>query len=197
MSLIQKKKQPVRNDSVIEQLRGVGGGVADSVKTDVIGGITSGIFNDLFAPKTDNLNSNQETVFQPEAENYSKPVVSEFRKPEVVLFSAQDANLNREVEMVRAELKKTILELKELNSAVLEVEKTVALAPVKAGRYHISFFARLRTILKLFRQQISESRVWLEASFSRKKKKGYWSMFKKHGTSFAMSNERALASQAG
>lgn len=192
----QKKKQAVINqDTVLEQLRDVGGGLAKSVKTDLLGGVTSGALDELFGPRKKDLKPGEEIVM-PQKETPAQPFI-EVKKPENILFTASEANLAREVEAVRQELKKTVDELKELNTAVVEVEKAVSQAPVKAGKYHLSFFARLRVIIKLFRQQVSESRVWLEASFAKKKKRGYWQMFKKHGTTFGMSSERVIATQAG
>lgn len=194
----QKKKQLVRNqDTVLEQLRDLGGGFGKSVKSDLVGGVASDILTNIFSPVKKDLKPGEEIKFPTEENLPPKPIVSEVRKPELVLFTAQEANLAREVKAVRAELKKTVDELKELNTAVIEVEKAVAQTPVKAGKYHLSFFARLRAIIKLFRQQVSESRLWLEASCTKKQKRNYWAMFKKHGTTFGLSNERAIASQAG
>ena len=66
------------------------------------------------------------------------------------------------------------------------------------GIYHVNFFERLRSILKVLREQIDDSRTWLALSAQRKQKKlGYWGMFKKHGTSFGLSNERSIATSAG
>lgn len=192
----QKRKQvPQNRDSILEQIRDVTGAVGKSVKTDLLGGVGNGALNELFSPKKKDLKAGEEVII-PSKELPQKPIL-EIRKPEVVIFTAQEANLAQEVEAVRTELKKTVEELKELNTVVVEVEKAVAQTPVKAGKYHLSFFARLRAILRLFRQQISESRVWLEASFAKKKKRQYWFMFKKHGTTFGLSSERVIATQAG
>lgn len=191
-----KKKQTISNkDSALEQLRDLGTDVVKSTQSDLVAGVASGILNDLFAPKSQDLKPNQEVLVS--SETTLRPRQPEIQRPEFVLFTAQEANLAHEVEAVRSELKRTVEELKELNTAVVEVEKAVALTPVKIGKYHLSFFGKLRAILKLFRQQVSESRVWLEASFAKKRKKQYWSMFKKHGTTFGLSSERAIASQAG
>lgn len=190
----QKKKQPARApNTILEQLRDVGGGVAKSVKSDLLGGVGTGILNELFSPTRKDLKPGEEVIISRKEE---LPAIG-IKKPETVLFTAQEANLAQEVEAVRTELKKTVEELKELNTAVVEVEKAVAQTPVKAGKYHLSFFARLRAILRLFRQQVSESRVWLEASFAKKRKRQYWFMFKKHGTTFGLSSERVIATQAG
>lgn len=191
-----KKKQTIGNkDSALEQLRDLGTDVVKSTQSDLVAGVAGGILNDLFAPKSQDLKPNQEVFVS--SETTLRPRQPEGQRPEFVLFTAQEANLAHEVEAVRTELKRTVEELKALNTAVIEVEKAVALTPVKTGKYHLSFFGKLRAILRLFRQQVSESRVWLEETFVKKRKKQYWSMFKKHGTTFGLSSERALASQAG
>lgn len=193
----QKKKHSTQNqDSMLEQLRDLGHGVTKSVQSDLLGGVATGVLNELFSPARKNLRTGGEVTFPSQEVPRAQPVL-EIKKPEVVLFTAHEQNVAKEVEALRSELKKTVDELKELNSAVVEVEKAVAQAPVRTGKYHLSFFARLRSIIKLFRQQVSESRVWLEASFAKKKKRNYWSMFKKHGTTFGLSSERVIATQAG
>lgn len=191
----QKKKQPSHSqDTILEQLRDVGGSAVKSVKSDLVGGVASGVLSELFSAKKKDLKPGEEVVIPPQE---SPKLVFESKKPEMILFTAQEQKLAREVEALQEELKKTVEELKELNSAVTEVEKAVAQAPVKPGKYHLSFFSRLRAILRLFRQQVSESRLWLEASFAKKRKRSYWAMFKKHGTTFGLSSERVIATQAG
>ena len=195
MAATKKKQFGPSQDTILEQLRDVGGGMVKSAASDVVGGVATGILNELFSPKKGVKNGEQTILTQ----ERHLPVRStpEIKSPEVVLFTAQEANVAHEVEALRAELKKTADELKELNTAIIEVEKAVVQTSGKVGTYHLSFFAKLRSILKLFRQQVSESRLWLEETFTKKRKRNYWAMFKKHGTTFGLSQERALASQAG
>jgi len=56
---------------------------------------------------------------------------------------------------------------------------------------------RISSILKLLREQVDDSRTWLSLHTNRKQKRGFWGMYKKHGTQFGLSNERTLATQAG
>lgn len=192
----QKKKQGLRNqDTLLEQLRDLGGGTVKTTANDLVGGVASGFINEFLGPKRADLKPG-ETVTLPQETVPTRPV-TEVKKPEVIIFTAQEANLAQEVEAFRAELKKTAEELHELNTSVVEVEKAVAQTPARVGKYHLAFFARLRAILRLFRQQVNESRMWLEESFNKKRKRQFWSMFKKHGTSFGLSSERAVSQQAG
>ncbi len=64
-------------------------------------------------------------------------------------------------------------------------------------KYHLNFFEWVLIMLRDIKKDIVKSRTWLHAFNSKKKKKGYWAMFKKHGTSFAMSDERGIATAAG
>lgn len=63
----------------------------------------------------------------------------------------------------------------------------------KPGTYHVNFFRWVLQMLKDIKADIIKSRTWLSAFNSKKNKKGYWGMFKKHGTSFSMSAERNVA----
>lgn len=195
----KKKAQVPTGDNVIEQMRDLGGGVAQSFKTDLVGGVITGALTELFSPNSTStkkdLQPGEEIFFPKEAPVAKQP--QEMRKLESIVPTNDEVNLVRDIEAVRYELKKVMAELKDLNNAAIEVEKAVAQAPVKFGKYHFSFFSRLKEILKVFRQQISDSRIWLEESFNKKKKRQFWCMFKKHGTSYGLSSERVVATSIG
>lgn len=69
--------------------------------------------------------------------------------------------------------------------------------PAKPGRYHANFFEWILKLLQELRVEINKSRTWLDLFTQKKKARGYWQMFKKHGTTFAMSGERGIATSAG
>lgn len=185
------KKQAPPSESVLEALRQMGGGVGRTLAKDVIGKVGSDALTSLFGqvPKSGELFTQRE-VHQPEV----RPII---RRPEVIrppLVRVEEVNLKQQIEAVRAELKAIAVSLKSLNQ---EVQKAVSEVPVRPGIYHLNFMERLKSILKILREQIDDSRSWLALSVNRKKQKGYWSMFKKHGTSFGLSGERSIATQAG
>ena len=76
-------------------------------------------------------------------------------------------------------------------------EVTMETVPAKPGVYHVNFFEWLFSLIKGIREKIEDSCVWLRAFQSKKSKRGYWAMFKKHGTSFGLSSERVVATQTG
>ncbi len=194
MNQQQPKKKPVSytNDNVLESLRGVGSGVAKAVVKDVAVQSATDALSALFGAPSPQKN---ESVFAQEAprQTESAPQHRSEMHPRMPMH-AEEQGLREQIESVRAELKALASSIKSLNQ---EMQKAVAEVPVDPGIYHLNFFDRLRSILKLMREQIDDSRTWMNMSQSRKQKKGYWGMFKKHGTSFGLSNERSLATQAG
>lgn len=190
------KKQPVTrtNDSIIESLRTLGSGVGKTVVKDVAGKVASDALSSLFGrlPAQGELKPNQPIDIR--TERQPSPT---FRRPELnrqPMVRLEEVNLKQQIEAVRTELKALAASLKTLN---LEVQKAVAEVPVAPGVYHLNFFERLKSILKILREQIDDSRTWLAMHTARKQKKNYWGMFKKHGTSFGLSSERTMATQAG
>jgi hypothetical protein len=194
-------KQPKRsttytNDSILEALRGLSGGVGKTVTRDVAGKVaTDALASLLGAPLKQGELRQNETIDFP-VERQPRP---QMRRPEIqpaqkVIFH-EDPQIKQQIESVRAELKALSKSMQTLN---IEIQKAVAETPVDPGVYHVTFYEKLRSILQMLREQIDDSRTWLALSAQRKQKKlGYWGMFKKHGTSFGLSNERSLATSAG
>jgi hypothetical protein len=193
-------KQPKRpaafnNDSILEALRDLSGGVGKTVSRDVAGRVASDALASLLgAPvKQGELRQNESIDFP--VERQPRP---QFRRPEIrpaekVIFH-EDAQIKQQLEAVRAELSALSKSVKMLT---IDMQKAVTEVPVNPGVYHITFYEQLRALLQMLREQIDDSRSWLTMHQSRKKKMGYWGMFKKHGTSFGLSNERSLATSAG
>lgn len=191
----QKKKQTTyTNDSILESLRDLSSGVGKSLVRDVAGKVGSSALNSLFGstPTIGEFQMNRQTDRIPERIPFPA-----MRRPEIIrppMVKMEEIGLKQKIEAVRSELKTLASSLKSLNS---EMQKAVTETPVHPGIYHENFFERLRSILKVLREQIEDSRTWLATWNQRKQKKNYWGMFKKHGTQFGLSSERTLATQAG
>lgn len=197
----QKKPQVYTNDNILESLRGVGGNVvkasadtASKIGTDVL----ASLFGSL--PKSGEMKADQPIDFTPDlpaGRQERQPLPQIGRRPDILrppTVNIQEINLKQQLDAVRAELKGIAESLKNLHQ---DVQKAISEVPVEPGIYHINFFARLKSFLKLLREQIDDSRTWLNLSMSRRKKMGYWGMFKKHGTTFGLSSERSIATAAG
>lgn len=105
------------------------------------------------------------------------------------------AQIERVLRELSTEIKKLQTQAADLTHEVKTI--TVESAPARPGQYYVHFFDWVLATLRDMRQKVNESRQWLALWTAKKKQKGYWAMFKKHGTSFAMSDERAIASANG
>ncbi len=92
----------------------------------------------------------------------------------------------------------TLLEKSEKNLAHEVSKVKIDTLPAKSGIYYIHFLEWLLTVVKQLRLKVEDGRAWLSTFSQRKKKRmGYWKMYKKHGTTFGLSQERTLATQTG
>lgn len=97
-------------------------------------------------------------------------------------------------------IKREIDILKKENSGLLnqvkDVEKlTINDIPEKPGVYHIRFLEIVLDIVRHLRAKVSESKTWLEAMVSKKKKRGslFAARSKKSGTQYSQSQELQTA----
>lgn len=169
------------------------------------------------SPHTIGLNDQVKGLFSPDKmfdhffggdKDPVSPVLSEkankTNKSEMVLFSRvhkeEERKITQEANQILNKLKEqiTILEKSE-KSLVSEVSKIkVDKLPEKTGIYYIRYLEWLLSVVKQLRMKVEEGHAWLSTFNQRKKKKlGYWKMYKKHGTTFGLSHERTLATQTG
>ena len=111
-------------------------------------------------------------------------------------------NQMRQSQEIARTLDQIIFELKQLASSSKELQVQFKEAVVeqrieKPGKYHMTFFNFILTLVRAAKEKIEDSSMWLAASKGKAEKKGYWGMFKKHGESFFLSNERVVATQVG
>lgn len=110
----------------------------------------------------------------------------------------QNSSLEQQIENILVELKQLTAASKELEIEFKNV--VVEQRIVKAGKYHQSFLEWVVVIIRAARMRIEDASIWLATIKGKKNKKqsqNYWQMFKKHGTTFGLSNERVVATQTG
>lgn len=110
----------------------------------------------------------------------------------------EDASMDRRVDEIRQEIKKLLATSKQLESTIKQV--TVEQRVTNAGVYHENFFHFVLALLRSARVRMEEGMSWASTVKGKKQKKQqqqYWSMEKKHGTSFSLSSERSTATQTG
>ncbi len=155
-----------------------------------------GLFNpDSFFAQSGEIKPSK-AFHQPSKEKSSK-------SNEILVFSRtvkeHEQKIYQETNMVLQRLKEQVTILEKSNKGlVAEMSKVkVQQIPEKSGIYYIRFLEWLLTVVHQMRMKVEDGRTWLVSFTQKKKKMGYWKMYKKHGTTFGLSQERSLASQTG
>lgn len=208
-----KKSQAQNVKNPLEAVGNFGRDVADSLVGDLA--IKGGQdFMDFLGLPTSSENSSSES-----AGNWGEVGLSETGakkekedKPESKPEAAIDYNRDilrsseqisrQEAQMLSKQIEEIIIELKSLigSSQDLQVEFTqIAMEQTteSVGTYHQNFFEWMLIMIRQAKEKVEDSGAWLSVSKGKGNKKGYWNMFKKHGTSFALSSEQSVATQVG
>lgn len=123
---------------------------------------------------------------------------NEIRKSGEHANRSENRQLTQQVQEILAELQRLIKSSKAVEMEFAEY--AVMETPAEVGDYDLNFFEWLMITIKQAREKVEDSGAWLSAVKGKNGKKGgndYWSMFKKHGTQFGMSNERSSATSVG
>lgn len=149
----------------------------------------SGMFDQFFG--------NYDSEYKPGMEK-SKSVSGQ--RKEFSIFNYQNYYekeiVKREIRQLSELIKKEIDLIKKADSALLQEVKdiqklTLESLPEITGIYHIRFFELVLSILRTLRAKIGESRTWMQAMISKRKKRGslFASLSKKKGTMYSLSQE--------
>lgn len=111
------------------------------------------------------------------------------------IASERNQEIATKIQEILIELKRLMHSSQELQTEVKEIAVEPRIA--NPGKYHVSFFEWMLLIIKSARMKVEDSAAWLAIFKSKKAKREYWAMFKKHGTTFGLSNERVVSTQTG
>lgn len=100
------------------------------------------------------------------------------------------------IQEILIEIKQLTKSSKELSVQFKDVAKVEAV-PEKAGKYDINFIEWVLAMIRSAQKRVETAVSWTQALHSKRNQKQYWSLFKKHGTSFGLSGERVVATQVG
>lgn len=103
--------------------------------------------------------------------------------------------MNSNIQQIKQELAQLVASSQELKLQFAEVGVDTGTPTV--GKYQLNFFEWMLAVIRSARQKVEDSGAWLNTVKGKGSKKGYWGMFKKHGTTFGLSGERAVATQVG
>jgi hypothetical protein len=209
------KKGSTKPHNFIEALKDLGGGVKDQGKAATAGILSQAVDQmtgkaDQYSPQTQGsadqfpqpqmpfnfaeyLKSRENLVRQQE-----RQLAEQQRSGEKLVFHRKEEEAKQQVELIKTEIKKLIVETGQMSVELQQAEQTVMTTTVEPGTYHLNFFDRIRRLIALARKRISESRNWLELFNSRQQQRSYyWGQVQKSGTKFMLSHERYMATQAG
>lgn len=198
---LKKKKQIVAFDNPVEQVKDLVGNVVSEV-TDVPTQILDQALIDIGLKQRTKPLSGEIDLEKGEHRVLNERGMSQLRlvqRQEHEVFNAKqraEQNQIKELkEQISAEVRNLQKRTSELSSEMKNI--TVESAPLQAGDYYKNFFQWILKSLRDLNKRVGESRMWMEMWTQKKRQRGYWNMFKKHGTGFAMSDERAIASAGG
>jgi hypothetical protein len=207
-----KSKKFQRPQNFIEALKDLGSSVKSQAK-DATVGMGRGAVDQLFgatdnavaagqAKSADNqaskpfsfedfLKSRERQVEVATKQKYEQKI-----QQERLIFHQKEEQAKQQIKVIQEELKKLADSTSGLSQ---EVKKAVFTGIAEAGTYHVSFFARLRSIIELARQEVASSVTWLRSSGKRRKQQQgfYWNQVKKSGTRYMLSQERYMSTQGG
>ena len=187
----QKPQSPTPYKNPLETLREMGTTTAKKT-ADTFGKIGGGMLDQFFG------GYNEEEEFGPDFAK--KEVKKAQKKQEMKVFNYneyyEDTLVKKQIKELTQEIKKEIEALKKADASLIhevkDIEKlTIQELPEKPGIYHVRFLEIVLSILRVIRAKVGESKTWLQAMMSRKKKRG--SLFavrsKKQGTQYSLSQE--------
>ncbi len=149
-------------------------------------------FQSQFIKKPEVLTTENQTenLLQFQKQRYEERI-----RQEKVIFDRKQKELAKKIEEVRQELIKLA---KEIGVEAKHIQQSLSQNIPEPSEYHLNFLEKIKKILVLLRKKITESNTWLAVWQERsQKRRFYWFHFKKSGTKFWLSNERAVATQTG
>lgn len=192
------KQKGIRSDSLLESLRGFGGGTTKTFEQDFFKKLPGDFLRQSgLRPQNKQNPQSQELMYREETEEWqSKLKQSEvIRHQEKLVFSSRDQETKKQVSLLLQEVKKLSGAVQNLDQ---KIQVAVIQAPVDPGLYHVNFFEKLVSFIRLLTKSVEDAAVWSSAHASKGKKKShYWGKVKESGTKFMLSQERYMATQAG
>lgn len=201
---IQFDKNPI--EAIRDVSFDVAKGVGSSIKHDLVEQSISDAWDQLLGieskPQTQNasgdLQEGQEIVFIKKERVEAAPAINYASE----IIHAEKRTENRENGELETKIEEIMIEIKKLSNSSQELQVTfqditVEALPVSPGKYHLNFFEWMLITIQNARMRIEDSAAWIGVVSGKKNKKDYWSLSKKHGTSYMLSGERTAATQTG
>lgn len=192
-----------KSGNVTSEFKDLGKQFTDSIWKDFLGKSMQGIPEQIFGASSgeQTLAPGQEVDLKSKKEE-KKTVSSEhmqyFRKVEssdIAFQNKENYTISQQVENIRLEIRKLVKTSKIVEQTVKGA--VAENAPVKPGKYHVSFFEFVLNIIKDATRQLEDSVSFGAVFKNKKQQKQHWTQSKKLGTQFGLSGERTVATQTG
>ncbi len=196
----------------VEAFTRIGGDVASSIGSDVLKAGSSDIWKQILGnydgdkqQSHGDLSVGQEIDLSNQKRQEFKDIAPGIDYRRDILYGSEKIT-KQQTRMLEEQIELLVMELKQLAQASQELQiefKDVVVTQnvVKPGKYHQNFFEWMLIIIKTARMRVEDAGSWLKEMHGKKGKrqqqKNYWEMFKTHGTTFGLSNERVVATQTG
>lgn len=211
MDKAQKSKiqTQARRTNVLESLKDIGGGVASTLNTDLLGGISKDLLQQILnrqdKPKKQSADIHPGESLSFEELFSGKHEENQKLKQQIAferrLTQEERSVSEKKTNELKVQLQALMQEVKNLAKTTQglgeKVEVAAMQAPSQPGIYHLIYFEKIIEFIQNFRKKIDSASVWLNASNKRAEKKNYWAMYKKKGASFLLSGESYSQRSAG
>jgi len=189
-------KKTTHHSNPVETLKDVSSSIGANT-VDSLRNLGTGILDQLLGINNSSESEDTEsTSKQLTDQKEAKKIV----KKEANLFNYQSHHENvvvrdqiqKLIEQIRQEVQHIRKTDSSLMNEVRDIEKfTLETLSEKPGIYHVKFLEIVLRILQSVRMKVGESKTWMQALMSKKKKRGslFASRSKKQGTAYSMSQE--------
>lgn len=186
-----KSKFNIANKNPLETISDLGSSAVTST-VDEFKKIGSGMFDQFFgggeySGEKGRQPSMNEANKKSKKQEFKLFNYNEYYEKELVKRQIKELSdlIKREIEMIKRADASLLNEVKDIQNLTLNT------LPDKVGIYHVRFLEVVLNILKTLRQKIGESKTWLQALASKKKKRGslFMARAKKQGTQYSLSQE--------
>lgn len=189
--------------NLLESLKDFGSSTARNVG-DSFKDLGSGMLDQIFGGYQEKDDEQQHSAELIKKQQSSEKKITTKGKKEANIFNYNEYHesvlvrkeIQQLVEQIRREIQFIKRADKSLLSEVKDIEKlAIDSMPEKPGIYHVRFLEIVLRTLRMLREKIGESKTWMQALMSKKKKRG--SLFavrsKKAGTQYSLSQELSTA----
>lgn len=118
------------------------------------------------------------------------------------VMAAPQRKEQEDTQALRAQIEEIRIEIKKLKDASAEMEVvfrevSTQETPEKPGKYHLTFYEWVFVTVRNARKKMEEVNTLGSMVSNRSAEKRYMAMSKKHGTSYSLHHDRAVARQTG